>query len=84
LPVTTKVGQASRLPGEHYRRIHPKDAAESDAALAAEKAKAEAKAKADAEAKAKAEADAKAKAEAEARAKAASAPPAAGGDKRAA
>src|SRR5262245_16137515 len=61
-------------PNEHYRRIHPKDAAESDAALAAEVAKAEAKAKADAEAKAKAAADAKAKAEAEARAKAASAP----------
>ncbi len=39
---------------EHYRKIHPTDAAESDAVLAAEKAKAEAKAKADAEAKAKA------------------------------
>src|SRR6266536_781558 len=38
---------------EHYRRIHPKDAAESDAALAAELAKAEAKTRADAEAKAK-------------------------------
>jgi NADH-quinone oxidoreductase subunit I len=35
----------------HYRKIHPRDAAESDAALAVEKAKAEAKAKADAEAK---------------------------------
>src|SRR5881628_2535710 len=33
---------------EHYRRIHPKEAAESDAALAAELAKAEARAKADA------------------------------------
>ncbi len=39
---------------EHYRKIHPKDAAESDAVIAAEKAKAEAKARADAEAKAKA------------------------------
>jgi len=39
---------------EHYRKIHPRDAAESDAVIAAEKAKAEAKAKADAEAKAKA------------------------------
>lgn len=39
---------------EHYRQIHPKDAAESDAVITAEKAKAEAKAKADAEAKAKA------------------------------
>ncbi len=39
---------------EHYRKIHPTDAAESDANLAAEKAKAAAKAKADAEAKAKA------------------------------
>ena len=39
---------------EHYRKIHPTDAAESDAALAVEKAKAEAKAKAAAEAKAKA------------------------------
>jgi NADH-quinone oxidoreductase subunit I len=38
----------------HYHRIHPRDAAESDAVLAAEKAKAAAKAKADAEAKAKA------------------------------
>ena len=69
---------------EHYRRIHPKDAAESDAALAAELAKAEAKAKADAEAKAKAAADAKAKAEAEARAKAAAAPLEADGSKTAA
>jgi NADH-quinone oxidoreductase subunit I len=39
---------------EHYRKIHPRDAAESDAVIAAEKAKAEAKLKADAEAKAKA------------------------------
>ena len=39
---------------EHYRKIHPSEAAEVDARLAAEKAKAEAKAKADAEAKAKA------------------------------
>lgn len=38
----------------HYRKIHPHDAAESDAALAAEVAKVQAKAKADAEAKAKA------------------------------
>lgn len=49
-------------PNSHYQKIHPKDAAESDAALAAEKAKAEAKAKAAAEAKAKADAEAKAKA----------------------
>jgi NADH-quinone oxidoreductase subunit I len=40
-------------PNDHYRKIHPQDAADSDAALAAEKAKAEAKAKAAAEAKAK-------------------------------
>jgi len=39
---------------EHYRKIHPTEAGEVDARLAAEKAKAEAKAKADAEAKAKA------------------------------
>lgn len=39
---------------EHYRKIHPSEAAASDAAMAVEKAKAEAKAKADAEAKAKA------------------------------
>src|SRR5215471_3615729 len=38
----------------YYRRIHPVEAGEVDARLAAEKAKAEAKAKADAEAKAKA------------------------------
>ncbi len=48
---------------EHYREIHPTDAAESDAVIAAEKAKAEAKVKADIEAKAKAAAEAKAKAE---------------------
>jgi NADH-quinone oxidoreductase subunit I len=71
-------------PNEHYRKIHPKDAAESDAALAAEKAKAEAKGKADSEAKAKAEADAKTKADAEARAKAAVAPLAPEGGKTAA
>jgi NADH-quinone oxidoreductase subunit I len=47
---------------DHYRKIHPHDAAESDAALAVEVAKAQAKAKADAEAKAKAAAEAKAKA----------------------
>jgi NADH-quinone oxidoreductase subunit I len=41
-------------PNSHFRQIHPTDAAEVDARLAAEKAKAEAKAKADAEAKAKA------------------------------
>ena len=35
---------------EHYRQIHPTDAAESDAVIAAEKAKAEAKARAKAEA----------------------------------
>ncbi len=39
---------------DYYKRIHPTEAAEVDARLAAEKAKAEAKAKADAEAKAKA------------------------------
>ena len=39
---------------DYYRKIHPTEAAEVDARLAAEKAKAEAKAKADAEAKAKA------------------------------
>lgn len=39
---------------EHYRRIHPADAAASDAVMAAELAKAQAKARADAEAKAKA------------------------------
>jgi NADH-quinone oxidoreductase subunit I len=49
-------------PNSYYQKIHPEDAAESDAVLVAEKAKAEAKAKAAAEAKAKAEAEAKAKA----------------------
>ena len=49
---------------EHYRKIHPTDAAISDAALAVEVAKAQAKAKADAENKAKAAAEAKAKADA--------------------
>ena len=39
---------------EYYRKIHPTEAAEVDARLAAEKAKVEAKAKADAEAKARA------------------------------
>ena len=69
---------------EHYGRIHPKEAAESDAALAAELAKAEAKAKADAEAKAKADAEAKAKAAAEALAKTTAPPPTADGSKTAA
>ena len=46
---------------DHYRTIHPTDAAASDAALAAEVAKAQAKVKADAEAKAKVAAEAKAK-----------------------
>ena len=45
---------------KYYQQIHPVEAAEVDARLAAEKAKVEAKAKADAEAKAKA-AEAKAK-----------------------
>jgi NADH-quinone oxidoreductase subunit I len=43
-------------PNEYYQNIHPGEAAEVDARLAAEKAKIEAKAKADAEAKAKAQA----------------------------
>src|SRR5262252_3534316 len=47
---------------DYYRKIHPTEADEVDARLAAEKAKAEAKARADAEAKAKAAAEAKAKA----------------------
>jgi NADH-quinone oxidoreductase subunit I len=47
---------------QYYHRIHPTEADEVDARLAAEKAKAEAKAKADAEAKAKAAAEAKTKA----------------------
>ena len=46
----------------YYHRIHPTEAAEVDARLAAEKTKVAAKAKADAEAKAKAVAEAKAKA----------------------
>jgi NADH-quinone oxidoreductase subunit I len=46
---------------EHYRRIHPTDAAASDAVLASETAKAQAKAKAESEAKAKAAAEAKAR-----------------------
>lgn len=41
-------------PNSHFRQIHPTEAGEVDARLAAEKVKAEAKAKADAEAKAKA------------------------------
>ena len=49
-------------PNSYYQKVHPADAAESDAVIAAEKAKAEAKAKAAAEAKLKAEAEAKAKA----------------------
>jgi NADH-quinone oxidoreductase subunit I len=50
-------------PNQYYRKVHPTEAAEVDARLAAEKAKAEAKAKADAEAKAKAAATAKASTE---------------------
>jgi len=50
---------------EHYRKIHPNDAAISDAALAVEVAKAQAKAKADAETKAKVAAETKAKAAAQ-------------------
>jgi NADH-quinone oxidoreductase subunit I len=49
-------------PNEHYRQIHPTEAAASDASLAEQKTKAEAKARADAEAKAKLAAEAKAKA----------------------
>ena len=49
----------------HYRKIHPTDAAHSDAAMAVEVAKAQAKAKAAAEVKAKAAAEAKAKAAAQ-------------------
>ncbi|NBR85166.1 MAG: 4Fe-4S dicluster domain-containing protein [Verrucomicrobia bacterium] len=60
---------------EHYRKIHPTEAAASDAVLAAEVAKAQAKAKADAEAKAaKAAAEAKAKADAAAAAATPAAP----------
>ena len=51
-------------PNEYYHQIHPDEANESDAVLAAEKAKAEAKAKAAAEAKAAADAKAKAAADA--------------------
>ncbi len=61
-------------PNAHFHKIHPTDAAEVDARLAADKAKAEAKAKADAEAKIKAAAEAKAKAAAAALAAAAVAP----------
>ena len=46
----------------YYQKLHPHDAADSDAVIAGEKAKAEAKAKAAAEAKVKADAEAKAKA----------------------
>jgi NADH-quinone oxidoreductase subunit I len=46
----------------YYQKMHPQDAAESDAVIAAEKAKAEAKAKAAVEAKAKADAQPKANA----------------------
>ncbi len=56
---------------DHYRKIHPADAAASDAALAAEVAKAQAKARADAEAKAKVAAESKAKAAAAAAAQSA-------------
>jgi NADH-quinone oxidoreductase subunit I len=49
-------------PNDHFRKIHPTEAAVSDAAMVAEVAKAQAKAKADVEAKAKAAAEAKAKA----------------------
>jgi len=58
----------------HYQKIHPTEAGEVDARLAAEKAKAEAKAKADAEAKAKAAEEAKAKAAAAAAAPASATP----------
>ncbi|HYG34218.1 MAG TPA: 4Fe-4S dicluster domain-containing protein, partial [Clostridia bacterium] len=47
-------------PNPYFHKIHPTEASEVDARLAAEKAKAEAKAKADAEAKAKAAAAARA------------------------
>src|SRR5580698_1013328 len=47
-------------PNEYFHKIHPTEADEVDARLAADKAKAEAKAKADAEAKVKAAAAAKA------------------------
>ncbi len=48
-------------PNTYYQKLHPQDAADSDAVIAAEKAKAEAKAKAAAEAKVKADAETKAK-----------------------
>jgi NADH-quinone oxidoreductase subunit I len=46
-------------PNQYYQKLHPSEAAEVDARLAAEKAKVEAKAMADAEAKAKATAAAR-------------------------
>lgn len=49
-------------PNDYFRKLHPTDAAEIDAARVTAKEQAEAKAKADAEAKAKAAAEAKAKA----------------------
>ncbi len=49
-------------PNDYFQKLHPKDAAEIDAARVTAKEQAEAKAKADAEAKAKAAAEAKAKA----------------------
>jgi len=58
--LTTK--QQLAKSNDHYRKIHPTEAGEVDARLAADKAKAEAKAKADAEAKVKAAAEAAAKA----------------------
>jgi len=63
-------------PNSLYHKIHPQDAKDSDAVLAAEKAKAEAKAKAAAEAKAKVDAEAKAKAAAAAADAAVGTPPA--------
>lgn len=50
--------KALAKPNSHFHKIHPTEATEVDARLAAEKAKIEAKAKADAEAKAKAPAPA--------------------------
>ena len=47
---------------EYYHQLHPTEASEVDARLAAEKSKAEARVKSDADAKAKASAEAKAKA----------------------
>ena len=63
-------------PNHYYHKLHPTEAAEVDARLAADKVKAEAKAKADAESKVKAAAEAKAKAAAAAAA-AGTPPPAA-------